>query len=291
MTGFGRGEAAIGDSRVVIELRGVNNRYADIRLRLPVELAGEEAETRRRIQRRVRRGRVEVVLRVEKTEEAASLQTINRPLLEGVMQAVRTLEREYALGGQPDVMSVLSIPGMFRSEGTESEWQSEHVEAFFQALDTALDAFDADRQREGEALRVEILSRIERLEQSATRARARAASVPQLLRDRLLQRLESLKGSVELDPARVAQEAAFLADRCDVTEEGVRLDGHLEHARTLLTRPDEDVVGKRLEFLLQEMHREANTMSSKSSDLELTRHALAMKVEIEKAREQVLNLE
>ena len=111
------------------------------------------------------------------------------------------------------------------------------------------------------------------------------------LREKLLQRLSTLSGKVELDPARVAQEAAFLADRSDVTEELVRLEGHLEQARHLLDRPDDKPMGKRLEFLFQEVHREANTVCSKSGDLELTRHALAIKLEIEKAREQAQNLE
>jgi uncharacterized protein (TIGR00255 family) len=107
----------------------------------------------------------------------------------------------------------------------------------------------------------------------------------------LVQRLESLADVAELDPARVAQEAAYLADRSDVTEEIVRLEGHLAQARALLERPDGEPVGKRLEFLLQEIHRESNTVCSKAADLELTQQALAVKIEVEKAREQVQNLE
>ena len=119
----------------------------------------------------------------------------------------------------------------------------------------------------------------------------RAAEVPGILRDKLVQRLENLSDVAELDPARVAQEAAYLADRSDVTEEVVRLEGHLGQARVLLSRPDDEPLGKRLEFLLQEIHRESNTVCSKAADLQLTQHALAVKLEVEKAREQVLNLE
>ncbi len=119
----------------------------------------------------------------------------------------------------------------------------------------------------------------------------RAATVPATVRDRLIARLESLGVDLQLDPGRVAQEAALLADRCDVTEELVRLEGHLQQTIALVSEPDGQPVGKRLDFLLQEIHRETNTVNSKSSDLELTRTALAMKAEAEKVREQVQNLE
>ena len=124
-----------------------------------------------------------------------------------------------------------------------------------------------------------------------TEVRARAEQIPSVIREKLLQRLQALGGEVELDPARVAQEATYLADRGDVTEEIVRLEGHLAQASRLLGQPDSEPLGKKLDFLLQEIHRETNTVCSKSSDLELTRGALALKVEAEKVREQVQNLE
>jgi len=170
-------------------------------------------------------------------------------------------------------------------------WTPEQKDQLIEALDTALGAFDADRLREGSALKDDILARVDAMLRHAGQARARAAEIPEVLRDKLVQRLDQLSEVAELDPARVAQEAAYLADRSDVTEEIVRLEGHLEQARSLLDRPDGEPLGKRLEFLLQEIHREANTVCSKAADLQLTQHALAVKLEVEKAREQVLNLE
>jgi uncharacterized protein (TIGR00255 family) len=125
----------------------------------------------------------------------------------------------------------------------------------------------------------------------AAEMRERAAEMPRTTRDRLVRRLETLASTVELDPARVAQEAALVADRCDVTEELVRLEAHLGQGRTLVDRPDGEPLGKRLDFLLQEIHRETNTVASKSSDLELSRLVLALKLETEKVREQAQNLE
>jgi uncharacterized protein (TIGR00255 family) len=188
-------------------------------------------------------------------------------------------------------MGVLSIPGMFRTESVEVTWTDEQKGMLLQALDEALIGFDSDRTREGEALKGDILSRIDLMLSNAAKAKNRAAAVPGILRDKLIQRLEALSEVAELDPARVAQEAAYLADRSDVTEEIVRLEGHLAQARFLLDEPDGDLLGKRLEFLLQEIHRESNTICSKAADLDLTQKALAVKLEVEKAREQVLNLE
>ena len=161
-----------------------------------------------------------------------------------------------------------------------------------QALDQALDALDGDRCREGTVLQRELVGRIDTMTRLLQKIRQRAAAVPSALRDRLEQRLAVLRrDGAELDPARVAQEAVFLADRSDVTEEIVRLEGHLEQARSLLAEPDDQPVGKRLEFLLQEINRETNTINSKPADLELTREALTLKAEAEKVREQIQNLE
>jgi uncharacterized protein (TIGR00255 family) len=180
---------------------------------------------------------------------------------------------------------------MFRVESFAPAWDESERRLLEGAIDAALAIFDADREREGELLRSDLLARLTAMERDAAGARALAAEVPAHLRDRLLQRLEGLAGAVELDPARVAQEAAMLAERSDVTEELVRLAGHLARLRELLDRPDGEPLGKRLEFLLQEIQRESNTVCSKAAELELTRLGLAIKLEVEKAREQAQNLE
>ena len=292
MTGFGQGAAESSELRVRVELRGLNNRFSDLRLRVDPELpAEEEAGMRRRILGHVQRGRVEATVRVERPDGAAARPAIHRELLEEVLAEAARLSSEQGLGGRLDALSLLSIPGMFRSESIEPEWSDAGREALERALGTALAAFDADRAREGGLLQADLLARARSMTRGSAGARARAEEVPKNLRDRLLQRLEGLAGSVDLDPARVAQEAAVLADRSDVTEELVRLEGHLAQMIGMLERPDGEPLGKRLEFLLQEIQREANTVCSKSGDLELTRLALAIKLEVEKSREQAQNLE
>jgi uncharacterized protein (TIGR00255 family) len=291
MTGFGQGSTESPEIRVTVELRGVNNRYTDVRFRVPAELNELESEMRRGILERVKRGRVEVTVGVERQDGTETRQALNRPLLEEVSRAAEDARSELGLEGALDLTGVLSIQGMFRTESVEVAWTEPQKDLLRQALEAGLGAFDTDRRREGEALRVDILSRIDAMLVNAKKAEQRAAEVPEVLRDKLVQRLDKLADVAELDPARVAQEAAYLADRSDVTEESVRLEGHLTQARALLDRPDGEPLGKRLEFLLQEIHRESNTICSKAADLQLTQHALAVKLEVEKAREQVLNLE
>ena len=291
MTGYGQGQQDAGDLRVTVELKAVNNRFADVRFRLPAELAGWEARFRRTVLSRVRRGRVELSVRFERGHAAAGAPALNRELLEVVLAGARQLRDEHGLKGELDLARIVAIPGLFRAEAPALGGDKEQLEVLDRCLALGLDALDADRLREGQALATELLERLRTMQDLTRTMTERAATVPATVRDRLIARLDSLGVEFQLDPARVAQEAALLADRCDVTEELVRLEGHLKQAIALVGEPDGQPVGKRLDFLLQEIHRETNTVNSKSSDLELTRTALAMKAEAEKVREQVQNLE
>lgn len=278
-------------ARLAIELRSVNNRYSDIRFRMPAELGFMEGDLRRRIMGRIRRGRVEVAIRVERQEGQAAGPSFNSQLFDEVMAAARKIRSEQDLSGELNVASLLSIPGMFRQEAPEITWDDDQRELLLGCLDGALDALEADRAREGAALQKELLERLGRMAGKADEVRARAKEAPALVRDKLLQRIQALAEDIELDPSRLAQEAAHLADKCDITEEVVRLDGHLEQASAILSAGEDKPVGKRLDFLVQEIIRETNTICSKSSDLELTRSALDLRAEIDKVREQVQNLE
>lgn len=291
MTGYGQGQEVAGDLRVTVELKTVNNRFADVRFRLPGELAGWEAQVRRKVLSRVRRGRVELSLRVERADAAPGAPALNRELLEAALAGAHRLKTDHGLSGDLDIPTVLGLSGMFRAETPVFAGDEQQIEALDRCLSQGLDALDADRVREGAALATELLERLHTMQSLTRTLREQAASLPATLRDRLVARLENLGVDPALDPARVAQEAALLADRCDVTEELVRLEGHLAQAEALVGKPDGEPVGKRLDFLLQEIHRETNTVNSKASDLELTRTALSMKAEAEKVREQVQNLE
>jgi uncharacterized protein (TIGR00255 family) len=291
MTGYGQASADLPQAKVTVTLRSVNHRYADVRLRLPAGIASREAELRRKVLGRIKRGRVEVAIEFEMVGGAETRPQFNRQLLDEVLAGAQTLHEEFHIGGAPDLQTLLVVPGMFKSVVSNQEFAEPEWSALDDTLDQALDALDRERVREGAHLTEEMQQRLETMRSLAAEIERRAALQPSVVRDRLLERLKALGQEVELDPARTAQEAAILADRCDVTEEVVRLKGHLDQALTLISRPDGEPLGKRMDFLLQELNRETNTVNSKSSDLELSRHALSLKAEIEKVREQVQNVE
>lgn len=291
MTGYGKGSAEIPGLRVTVELRSLNNRFADLKLRLPPELAGEEGALRRALLARIRRGRLELNLSIDRTHGSDPAGSLNREALRAVIDAARAAKEEFGLRGDLDVSAALAAPDVLRRGTATGELDEPAVTAVHTALAGALDALDAERKREGAALVREIVPRLARMLELVGEVRQSAAAQPKFLHDRLRERIESLTAGIGIDPARLAQEAAFLADRGDVTEELVRLDGHLLQARQVLEGKDGEPVGKRLDFLLQEIHRETNTISSKSSDLEIARRALDLKSEAEKVREQIQNLE
>lgn len=291
MTGYGKGSVELGRLRITVELKSLNNRFADLRLRLPGELQSEEIDIRRRILQGIKRGRVELSLSIERVGEGDDRYALNRPLLHALTRAAGSVREEFGFAGNLDVNTVLAIPEVLvRSEAggglTDAEILGVH-----RAVDAALEALDRERRREGEALREEVVGILGRMEDLVREVRARAETLPSSLLDKLTERMAVLFKAGPVDPTRLAQEAAFLADRSDVTEEIVRLAAHLAQARAILSDAEGEPVGKRLDFLLQEIHRETNTINSKSADLEISRRALALKSEAEKVREQIQNLE
>lgn len=291
MTGYGQAVAETPRVRVTIEVRSVNNRFADLKLRLPDVLVPFEPELRRAVLARVKRGRVEIDLRVEPVGSAGSPVTLNRDTVTAVLAAWKTLREEFGVTGEGDLATLMRVPGVLDLGAKASELDDFGHAAIRAALDEALGALDTARSREGALLATDLVARLDRMAEVLAEVQARAAAVPEALRRKLLERVEQLAAGVPIDPARLAQEVAFLADRADVTEETVRLSGHLAQARAFLSRPDGEPVGKRLDFLLQEIHRETNTIASKSPDLEMSRSALVLKAEAEKIREQIQNLE
>jgi uncharacterized protein (TIGR00255 family) len=291
MTGFGRGSAGNAGLRVTVEMRSVNHRFADLRLRLPDGLASLEADLRKRVLDRIRRGRVEVDVRLDRTGSAASAALLNRPLVEGILAAARTLHDEFGVEGRVDVASVLTAPGVLEWGWGKTPLDEDGRRFVMEAVDAALSAVEDERAREGGTLREDLERRLGRMRSLVTEIAGLATRVPETLQRRLADRLKALAGTIEIDPGRIAQEAAFLAERTDVTEELVRLGAHIEQAVSLLRLADGEPAGKRLDFLLQEIHRETNTITSKSQDLEISRRALDLKAETEKVREQIQNLE
>jgi uncharacterized protein (TIGR00255 family) len=290
MTGYARGTAEAGGYRVSVELRSLNGRFAEVRIRSSEPFAALEPEFRKRVLAAVRRGRVELDVRLTQEDGASTPVSLDLPLARRVIEAARRLHSDLGVEGELDVASLLRVPGVLRAP-SEDVLDHRGSAAARRALEEALATLETERVREGESLRADLLGRLDRMTGLVARIRERAAAVPAAVRDRLRDRVLALAAEAGIDPARVAQEAALLADRADVTEELVRLAGHLDQTARLLGSPDGEPVGKRLEFLLQEIHRETNTIGSKSPDLELTRMVLDLKSETEKVREQAQNLE
>ncbi|MBC7912242.1 MAG: YicC family protein [Pyrinomonadaceae bacterium] len=289
MTGFGRGAATGENFSVAVDLKTVNNRFLDVHLRLGPELSVLEAEIKRRISQRLARGRVDANLTFERTGEVAY--ELNRPLISGYISALRAMQQEFAIEGEPDLNVLARLPGAMQPvrDGLD-EGMIAGVE---QAVDDALADLEQMRAREGEELAAEMRSRLDEIERHVPLIENAASGLVEAYRSRLHKRIAELVArdgqNIELDQGRLAQEVAYLADRSDISEEIARLRSHLTQFREEVET--EGDTGKRLDFLLQELNREANTVLSKSTDMSIKEAGLAIKAEVEKLREQVQNVE
>jgi uncharacterized protein (TIGR00255 family) len=289
MTGFGRGAATGENFSVGVDLKTVNNRFLDVHLRLGSELSSLEAQVKRRISTRLSRGRVDVNITLERTGEVAY--ELNRPLIAGFITALRAMQQEFEIAGEPDINILARLPGAMQPvrDGIDEKM----VAGVESAIDEALEELEQMREREGEALAAEMHSRLDEISNQIPVIEAAAGTLVENYRARLQKRIGELLArdatGVEVDPGRLAQEIAYLADRSDISEEIARLKSHLGQFRETLDSEGE--TGKRLDFLLQELNREANTVLSKSTDLLIKDAALAIKGAVEKLREQVQNVE
>ena len=284
MTAFARVDGEVEGAELAWELRSVNHRYLETFVRLPEELRALEPQVRQKVGARLGRGKVECVLRLKLSSQAAAAIEIDAERLEALLKACRDVEIHSIEATSPGVMDLLRWPGIVR----EAEPDQKPVqEKALQLLDQALDQLVATREREGEQIRRLLLARLEGIEAQVRRARERLPEIRTRLREKLLARLEELQARVDAD--RVEQELVMLAQKLDIDEELDRLDGHVAETRRVLER--DEPVGRRLDFLMQEFNREANTLGSKSADGDTTAVAVELKVLIEQMREQVQNVE
>ena len=289
MTGYGAGRAEAASARVTVEIRGVNQRFLDVRIVAPREYAAWEREMRERAGAVAERGRVEVtVARAAVAARRRYAVVVRAELARAYVAAARRLGRRLGLGGDVALVDVLRLPDVFEVSEQPPELRGE-LAAVRRALARGLAAFDRERRREGAHLRRDMLGRAAALKRATAAIRRRLPRALAALRSQVEERLVRLVGGAELDRGRVAQEVAVLADRSDVTEELVRLEAHLGALATTLR--DRGPVGKRIEFLLQEIQRELNTTGAKAGDREITDRVLGAKAEVEKLREQVQNVE
>ncbi|HWT03259.1 MAG TPA: YicC/YloC family endoribonuclease [Pyrinomonadaceae bacterium] len=289
MTGFGRGAAAGENFSVAVDLKTVNNRFLDVHLRLGSELSALESQIKRRIGARLSRGRVDASITFERTGEVAY--ELNRPLIAGFISALRSMQQEFEIAGEPDINVLARLPGAMQPvrDGIDEKM----IAGVEQAVDEALEELEQMREREGEALAAEMGARLDEISQQVPIIEAAAGALVDSYRARLQKRIGELVArdgqAIEIDQGRLAQEVAYLADRSDISEEIARLKSHLVQFREALASEGE--TGKRLDFLLQELNREANTVLSKSTDLLVKDAGLTIKGAVEKLREQVQNVE
>jgi uncharacterized protein (TIGR00255 family) len=289
MTGFGRGQISGENFTVSVELKTVNNRFLDVNLRLSQELQSLETELKRAITSRLTRGRVDVNLQYERTSEM--VYELNRPLISGYLAALKEMQDEFALTGEPDLNMIARLPNVLQTK--KDEVNEDFAQAIKDALEAALVELEVMREVEGKSLKDELSYRLKEIEDRLPNIESESANVADEYRQRLTKRITDFlaksDSQIEFDQARLAQEVAYLAEKSDIAEEITRLKAHIEQFRAIMD--EEKDVGKRLDFLTQELNREANTISSKTNNLIVKESALAIKSEIEKIREQIQNVE
>ncbi len=287
MTGYGQGSATAENFKVSIDLRSVNNRNLDIHWRAPMELASLEIPLKKQVQAAITRGRVDVNIGFTQTADVEY--EINRPLVRGYLEALKTMREEFGLAGEASLDSIARLPNVLQPMNKGAQLPAEVVQGIETALMQALTALVAMRAVEGHELQKELLARIGKIEAALRIIEANAPDITTAYRDKLNKRLTELLENVSVDEARLAQEVAYLAERADIAEEIARLNSHLTQLRELINSDGE--IGKKLDFLLQETNREANTILSKASELAICDAAIEIKTEVEKLREQANNVE
>ena len=291
MTGFGRARGSLGpDTSAEIVVRSVNHRFLDLTVKVRETEATLEPVLRRVFSQHLSRGKVEVSVRVRHSGTVDQEISVNEGLLEAVLARFAALSERYPVAGRLEARDILTVPQIFSVETGAGEFSPEKIEALEKLAEEAAAALIAMREAEGEAVAADLAARIEFLRGKVLQLTARREEITRKVFDALRERIQALMTQAPLDSGRIEQEAALLADRSDISEELQRLEGHLQQFGELIVS-SAGPVGKRLDFLSQEVLRELNTLGSKARDLQLTREVLEMKSEIEKVREQVQNVE
>jgi uncharacterized protein (TIGR00255 family) len=293
MTGFGRGEATDGVRQVSVEIRAVNHRYGEIAVKLPRRYAFAEDAVKRAVRAGVARGKVDVTVNVLSSAEEDAAVAVNTAAAAQYVKGLRELEASFGVTGGINLGLLAGLPDVFRPVAGDIDEESA-IAVLSAATEAAVASLNGMRAAEGAKLAEDIVARAGAIERAAAGigelTGALTLAYAEKLRTRIGEILEK-SGGAEVAEDRIAVEAALYADKSDVTEEIVRLRSHIEQLRSLLAEEDAEPVGKKLDFLVQEMNREANTIGSKAGDLEVTRLMLGVKNEVEKIREQVQNIE
>lgn len=288
MTGFGRAKVEQQDMEFTVEVKTLNHRYLDINMRLPKIISFLEEDIRNLVQERLNRGRVEIYISTSvRTKDSVEVQ-LNQPLIESYIACFNQLSEKYGIEPDISLSTLINIQDLFQV--VEKEQDEEIIRVLvLKALGEALDKVEDMRTKEGEKLKEDIIMRCGLIRDMLQDIESRAPMVVEEYRLKLKNRIEELIKTTELDENRFNTEVAFFADRSNITEEIVRLKSHLNQMEEILKK--EGAIGRKLDFLVQEMNREANTIGSKANDICIVNLVVDMKSEIEKIREQVQNIE
>jgi uncharacterized protein (TIGR00255 family) len=288
MTGYGSADLERDGQRLSAEIRSVNHRYCEVSLRAPKMVAVFEDQIRQLVQDRYSRGKFNLTVTWSGAGESGEVLKLNETVADRYVSLFRQLESRYGIQSGLDIRTLATLPDVFTWEHTalsdEETWDLVKT-----LVGKACDNMSVMKVREGEALTRDFEFRLKLVRTELDRVVERAPMRPIEAKERLMARLKPMLDDIEMDPARLAQEMALMADRLDCTEECVRLSAHIDQFRHLID--GQEFAGRKLNFLLQEMNREANTIGSKSNDVEITRGVIIIKEEIERLREQVQNVE
>lgn len=288
MTGYGRAVETLMEREFTVEIRSVNNRYLDCNVKLPRSLTFAEDAVKQRVKANVSRGKVDVFISVGSSAGDQLQVSLNRPVLEGYLQAMRAMAQEYDVRDDISVSTLSRMPEIFQVEKPQEDEDS-LLSALTQVLDGALTAYNAMRQTEGAAMEADLRSRGQAILALVEQVESGSAQTVSDYRARLETKMREVLENTAIDESRILQEAAIFADKVAVDEETVRLRSHLSQMNTMLSTGG--AIGRKLDFLLQEMNREANTIGSKCTDLRLAQIVVEIKAELEKIREQTQNIE
>ena len=288
MTGYGRAQGSFSGGEILVEIKSVNNRYLDCGVKLPRVYAFAEEAIKGLVQRTISRGKVDVFINISSAGAQNIKISLNTPVVEGYLSALRQIARDYEVKDDISVSTLSRFNDVFLVEKQEED-ENEVQEALLSVTATALEAFDQMRTVEGEALKKDLLQKAEEILELVSQVEERSPVTLAAYRERLLNKMREVLENSAVDEARVIQEAAIYADKIAVDEETVRLRSHIDQLRTMLE--EGGVIGRKLDSLMQEMNREANTIGSKGNDVEQARHVVDIKSQLEKIREQIQNIE
>lgn len=288
MTGYGRGECERAGRVFIVEIRSVNNRFREVILRIPRTLQNFEEEIRSLVASRVRRGRIEVSIQIEREGGEPIHLQLNSPLVASYLRIMKQLSDEFSLDDRVNPLDLCQLKDVILFKPEDSD-PSDLEAGIQEAMAMALDSCDAMRVQEGRAIEEDFKKRILLIRRYLDEIEARTGLVVEDYRRKLHEKIQLLSNGMTLDEGRLVQEVALHAERCDITEEISRGRSHLDQFENFLSSAES--VGRKLDFLLQEIHREINTMSTKASDAAISLNAVEVKGELEKLREQVQNVE